>query len=106
MIPKHIIEKAAEAKFKREYPDDAFSWDDAPEHVQKYCRDAVVRVITPVYADIQAKAIREAANAYQVGGWAKAVPRGNDRPTLILGMAQHAINWFRARADELDGGKP
>lgn len=56
MIPDHIIEKAAKAKFKRAYTDDVFSWDDAPEHVRQYCRDAVVRAITPVYADIQADA--------------------------------------------------
>lgn len=115
-IPKRIIEKAARAVSPHLFTDvfeqtlnklSLFTPEQARESTEKKRAEAlqsVTDVLTPVYADIQAEALREAASAFQVGGWAKSMPRGNDRPTLILGMAQHAINWFRARADELDGG--
>lgn len=102
-IPAAIVEKAANAKFKRAYTDDAFTWDDAPDHVQKYCRDAVVRALAPVYADIQAAALRDAALAWQLGGWADILPLPDDA-LPVLSMANHGAAWLRARADELDGG--
>ena len=101
MIPAEIVEKAAKAGFEN-YCDEP--WEDVdPQTQANWCSD-IDAALTPVYADIQAAALREAASSYQLGGWARSMPAGSDRSVLILGMAQQAINWLRARADELDGG--
>ena len=54
---------------------------------------------------IAAKALRDAADGYQTGGWADDLPTGGSRPALILGMSQRAIAWLRARADDLEAGQ-
>lgn len=43
--------------------------------------------------------------AWQTGGWADEMPRGASRPALILGMAQRATDWLRARADRIARGE-
>lgn len=100
-----IIEKAAEALWGHvEHKTRNMECDGAdPMEIR---RSEVTAVLAAVYADIQAEALREAAASYQRGGWALAMPAGSDRPALILGMAQRAIDWLRVRADEMDGGKP
>ena len=52
-------------------------------------------------AEVASKALRDAADAWQTGGWANGLPKGADRVALILGMAQGATTWLRARADDL-----
>lgn len=52
---------------------------------------------------VKAEALREAANDWQVGGWAAVLPTGTTRPEVILGMAQRATEFFRARADCIEG---
>ncbi len=52
-------------------------------------------------AEHDAQVLRDAADAYQVGGWADDMPAGSSRPALILGMAQRATDWLRARADRI-----
>ncbi len=84
-IDPAIIEKAARAKFQRTFPEswpgaNDNDWANVSEEDKQVYRDAVVRTLTSVYADIQAAALREAATA------------------------QRGSLWLRARADELDGG--
>ncbi len=83
MIPDDIIEKAARAKFYRahpEYADQLTAWGAVAESYRQMFRESVVRTLPPVYADIQAATLREAATA------------------------QRGSLWLRARANELDGG--
>lgn len=47
--------------------------------------------------EIQAQALRDAADEWQTGGWAN-VPRRSDRVADRLGAAQHVCNWLRKRA--------
>lgn len=55
-------------------------------------------------AEIKAEALREAAEAWTQGAWATDMPpKGADRPALILGMAQSAGDWLRARAARIAG---
>lgn len=50
-------------------------------------------------AAVSAQALRDAADQWQTGGWSDDLPTtGNP----ILGMAQRATNWIRARADQLE----
>ena len=54
---------------------------------------------------IAAEALREAAGVWMQGHWADDLPtQGASRPQLILGMAQRASDWLRARADDLEAG--
>lgn len=53
---------------------------------------------------VKAEALREAADAWQVGGWSNDIPKGDTRPALILGMAQAGLNWLRTRADLIERG--
>lgn len=55
-------------------------------------------------AQVAAQALREAAAAWQTGGWAGDLPRGSTRHAVVLGMAQNATDWLRARADRIAGG--
>ena len=66
-------------------------------------RAALEAVADELRAEGAAKALREAADAWQVSGWAADVPpAGADRPALILGMAQRATNFLRSRADQIE----
>ena len=60
-----------------------------------------------VISELAAKALRDAADGYQTGGWADDLPKGGSRPALILGMSQRAVAWLRCRADRIEqGGQP
>ena len=52
-------------------------------------------------SEVASKALTDAADAWQTGGWANGLPKGADRVALILGMAQGTVTWLRARADDL-----
>ena len=55
-----------------------------------------------VAPSVKASALREAADEWQIGAWADDLPTGGSRPQLILGMAQRATDWLRARADRME----
>ena len=61
----------------------------------------VLRAVAPAIA---AQALRDAATAWQLGGWAEKMPEGSSRVALIIGMGQHATDYLRARADRLELG--
>ena len=52
-------------------------------------------------AEVAAKALRDAADAWQTGGWANGLPKGANRAALILGMAQGTTTWLHKRAETL-----
>ena len=55
-------------------------------------------------AAIQTKALRDAANAWTQGAWAEKLPPSDAiRPQIILGVANAAGDFLRARADEIEG---
>ena len=50
---------------------------------------------------VRAEALRQAAAKWQTGDWANYIPsRDAIRPEIILGMAQGAADWLRARASQ------
>ena len=52
-------------------------------------------------AEVAAKALEEAASAWQVSGWAHDLPeKGAERAQVILHMAQGATEMLRLRAAE------
>lgn len=52
-------------------------------------------------AEVAAKALEEAANAWHVNGWAHVMPaKGAERAQIILHVAQAATEMLRARAAE------
>ena len=52
-------------------------------------------------AEVAAKALEEAASAWQVSGWAHDLPeKGAERAQVILHMAQAATEMLRLRAAE------
>lgn len=51
---------------------------------------------------IAAKALRDAADGYQSGGWAGDLPASGSRPALILGMSQRAVEWLHDRANQIE----
>lgn len=57
-----------------------------------------------VSAEHNAQVLRDAALAWQTGSWADDLPKGGSRAALILGMAQRATDWLRARADRIAAG--
>ena len=50
-------------------------------------------------AVVKAEALKEAADAWQSGGWAKELPKGTTRAQLIIGMSQATLDWLRKRAE-------
>lgn len=55
---------------------------------------------------LAAEVLREAADGWTQGHWADDLPpQGASRSQLILGMAQRAGDWLRARADDLEAGR-
>jgi hypothetical protein len=51
---------------------------------------------------VKAEALREAARAWQMNGWAGDLPTGSERVSLILGMSQRAVDFLLARADRIE----
>ena len=52
-------------------------------------------------AEVAAKALEDAANAWTQGGWANDMPpRGSSRSQIILGVSNAAGAFLRARAAE------
>ena len=80
-------------------PLDRLPWSPASDEVRGDAR-AALEAVAPLIA---AKALRDAADAWQVGGWSESLPHRSDRPALILGMAQRATTWLRARAEHIGG---
>ena len=79
-------------------------WGEQPTQAWSRRRSEFDRALAAHDARVRAEALREAADAWQVGGWADDLPKGTARPALILGMAQRATNWLRVRADRLAAG--
>lgn len=68
-------------------------------------RAAAERAIAQHDREVAAKALREAADTWTQGEWSNYIPpRGNERPALILGMAQAPGDWLRERADRIERG--
>lgn len=64
------------------------------------------RMIAAVQREAAARALTEAANAWQINGWAHDLPeKGAERPQIILHMAQAATEMLRTRAAEIREGK-
>ena len=107
-----IIEKAARAKFHRGYP--LNEWETVHEGLRQSHRDSVTRTLAPVYADIQADTLREAAETIDDGtdDWEQFknrrpdVPHGWSDDSIHDAIASSGVltDWMRTRADELDGG--
>ncbi len=75
--------------------------DDHLAHQAQALVDAGL-VATNVHdVEVAQQALRDAADDWQMGGWAEDLPAGDSRPALILGEAQRATDWLRARADQL-----
>ncbi len=80
---------------------DSFDWYDRNQADPMISTADFDRWLAVHDAEVAAGALREAADAWQTGGWANGLPKGADRVALILGMAQGTITWLRARADAL-----
>ena len=74
------------------------------EHEGVPLEGVVVRIANAASeAAIQAKALRDAANAWTQGAWAEKLPPSDAiRPQIILGVANAAGDFLRARADEIE----
>lgn len=100
MIPDQIVEKAAKAGFEN-YCNE--SWEDADPETQAHWTSDTDAALGAVYADIQTEALREAADKWGEGDWQDAF--------LTAGVCddvsavQATVQWLRARAAALDGGK-
>ena len=58
-----------------------------------------------VVREAEVRALEEAADTWTQGAWSDYTPpRGAIRPQIILGMAQGAGDWLRARAVEIRSG--
>ena len=70
----------------------------------------VARIALETVADdIRAEALRDAADAWQQGGWGNAIPspEAQGRVALVVNMSQRTTEWLRARADRIGaGGEP
>lgn len=103
-IPAAIIEKAARAQY--EYDQSESDWErEGPAYKQLY-RDCVIAALSAVYADIQAEAWRQAAEAIDLPGSDATGYYASEQHSGYLDAQQHAAEWLRTRADEMDGGKP
>lgn len=79
-----------------------------PLHRQNLARHARTHSTAGLLAtpEHDAQVLREAADAWQMDGWAEDVPAGSSRQALIIGMAQRAGDWLRARAARIEAGDP
>ena len=73
-------------------------------------RATILRALAPHVAareaQAAAKALREAANRWQQGGWADDLPsKGAGRTEGIIGMAHRATAFLRDRADRIERGE-
>ena len=62
--------------------------------------------LAAIEREAAARALEEAANAWQINGWANDMPKkGAERAQIILHMAQAATEMLCARAAEIRGGE-
>ena len=60
-------------------------------------------IIAAAAPHIAAQALRDAADIWQINGWTgDGSVLGPSRPQQILGMAQRACDFLRARADQIE----
>lgn len=79
--------------------------DFAAQHQEDMLAAAGLLATDEALAEHDAQVLRDAAEAWQYGGWADDMPKGTDRTALILGMAQRAATWLRARAARVAAGE-
>lgn len=96
--PKLTIVEVREAYIDRK------DFEDQLGHVERRGDEAAGAEFDRWLAEHDAQVLRDAADEWQVDGWADDLPTGMSRPGLILGMAQRATNWLRARADRIAAG--
>lgn len=117
-INPELIAKAAKAiDWKHhEYRVDSKTWiprcvcgwtATEPYDVEGFDRHITETVLLAVVPDItrkaQAEALREAATAYQWGGWARN-PQARGDLEVKRQQAEHAVKWLRDRARALEVG--
>lgn len=103
LITDAMVETAAAAQWHYDWPHREFHRE--PDDLQDFYRNSARAALEAVAPLIAAKALRDAADAWQTGGWADDIPKGATRPAVVLGMAQRATNWLRARADRIERGE-
>ena len=106
-ITPDIIETAARAEWESYAPTlDGGPWEDLTEAQREAWREgiepvlaAAIPLVTPA---IKAAALREAADAWQWGGWSTIAEPAKrpERVPRILGIANAVTDWIRARADQ------
>lgn len=106
-IPDAAVEAAARAAYEdgflrhaeHYYP---LTWEEIGDGARESWR-AIVRAVAP---HIAAQALRDAADIWQINGWTgDGSVLGPSRPQQILGMAQRACDFLRARADRIEAGR-
>lgn len=102
-ITDAMVEAAAKALDDHEFPGEGWESESSSGLWRSVCRDRARATLEAVAQLIAAKALRDAADAWQAGEWSESMPHGTSRLALILGMAQRAANWLRARADRIEG---
>ena len=117
-MPDALIEKAAKAIALHEYRVEIPSWiptcicgwrADRAYDTAAYDAHVARAVLETVADDIRAEALRDAADAWQQGGWGNAIPspEAQGRVALVVNMSRRTIEWLRARADRIGaGGEP
>lgn len=105
-IPAAIVEKAAKVGYENYC---GAQWELVALETQAHWLSDTDAALAAVYADIQAEALREAAEAIDCRKAALTPGCGVDAldyDTPLDYGTDLAAWWLRARADELDGGKP
>ena len=75
-------------------------------HRQELEHYVSVAPLASIEREAGARALEEAANAWQINGWAQDMPAKDvERPQIILHMAQAATEMLRARAAEIREGQ-
>lgn len=82
-------------------------WDELQSTRQAGIMRAEARAALAVVAPlIAAKALREAAQKYQWGGWAERNPTVHADLASRRRQSEHAVAWLRTRADKIEGDQP
>ena len=105
-VTREIIDTSARAEWESYAPTlDGGPWEDLTEAQRASWREGVGVVLTAaiplVTPAIKAEALREAAEDWQSGAWAKT-PRYADPVADRLSSAQFACGWIRDRADRIE----
>jgi hypothetical protein len=81
------------------------------EEVRRQWNNAVRSDLVPtrsaefdsMIAEVEARGLEKAAEEWQTKGWA-GTPRSADRVADRMGASQYALNWMRARAQQVREG--